>query len=220
MRVYCGMPAANPRTLVNPALFAAEKIGEGQYREVFRSGPFALKLLKKFRVRERWRHAWQLPLQPYVEEKYGIEDLNQHEFENYRKLAEVAPADLRGNFCIVHWAGYHQGHSVSLSDLTVNDDGGLAQPLVREGRVLDPEFWRALNKIEALLLDTGLFFTGINPDNILVRKKDGVTQPVIVDYKWLGREAYPLQFWLRCRAGLVKKIAGKFETIRLRFKPN
>lgn len=214
------MPSASPCWLLDPSLFAAEKIGEGQYREVFRSGPFAVKLLKKFRVRERWFHAAPRPLQPYVEEKYGIEDLNQHEFDHYRRLAEVVPAELRGNFCAVHWAGYHQGQSVSLSDLVINDDGRLAQPLAREGRILDPEFWSALDKIEMLLLDAGLFFTGINPDNLLVRKKGGVIQPVIVDYKWLGREAYPLQFWLRCRSGLVKKMSGKFRAIREGYKPN
>ncbi|HTB62396.1 MAG TPA: hypothetical protein VK737_02310 [Opitutales bacterium] len=191
-----------------------EKIGEGQFRKVFRCDPFAIKILKEVLVKKQFRGMAQLPLQPYVRKKYGIADFNRHEFEHYQLLAEILPAHLQRCFNPIHWAGHHQGLNISLSDLVLNDDGTPAQPLTRSGIIENGDFWNTLAEIEHFLLDHKLYFTGVNSDNILVRRTEGIMQPVVVDYKWLGREAYPCQFWLRSNGRLEKKLQGKFQQMR------
>lgn len=197
---------------------ADEKIGEGQYREVFRSDPFVIKKLKRFLFKRRGQKMAPFPLQSYVRKKYGIDDFNQHEFAHYQMLAEVVPARLRDNFNPIHWAGHFQGHSLSLSDLVLNADGSLAQTMVHTGPIRESGFWRVLDEMEIFLLDHKLYFTGLSSDNILVCKREEGWQPVMVDYKWLGGEAYPCQFWLRCRAGLENKIRHKFLKMKQLFQ--
>jgi hypothetical protein len=209
-----------PSIRVATELPLEEKIGEGQYREVFRSDPFVIKRLKKFVVKRRGRSTVPTLLQPYVRKKYGIDDFNRHELIHFRQLAEMIPPALRDSFNPIHWAGHHCGGSFSLSDLVLNADGTLAHPLAKSGIILDPEFWNTLAAIEDFLLSRRMFFTGINSGNVLVRQTENSWQPVIVDYKWLGWEAYPWQFWLRSWSFMEKKIRLKFKEMRMLSMPH
>jgi len=204
---------------VEPGIVLEEKIGEGQHREVFRSGNLAVKILKPFRLKQRWLRTVRLPLQIYIQTKYAIEDFNQHEQENYWRLAGFIPRDSSTLFNRIYWAGYYEGQSISISDLVLNDDGSFAKSLAKSGVILDTKFWNGLDEIETLLLSRKMFFIGINDDNVLVQTKNGVQQPVLVDYKWLGREAYPCQFWLRWEIGLRRKLKSKFQRMRDLYKP-
>ncbi len=199
---------------VEAELTLDEKIAEGHHREVFRADPYVWKILMPYRVKRRAGRTVRLPLQAYIEQKHGIEDFNLHELENYRRLDPHIPDGLRGSFNPVHWAGRYQGHSVSLSDLVLNDDGSIARPLAQAGVILDEKFWSALDEMEVFLTRCKMFLIGINRENLLVQNKNGVQLPVIVDYKWMGREAFPYQFWLRYETCLKQKLHRKFQRLR------
>ncbi len=208
-----------PAFRVESALTIGDKIGEGQHREVFRSGQMALKVQKLYRERTTLGFTTRIPMRDYSRRKFGIKDFNRLELENYRRLADFVPVALRRHFCVIHWAGEWRGRSISLSDLILNEDGTCAQPLSQFGTMADPQFWTAFGCMESFLIDSRMFFLGLNSDNILVQMTRDGPLPIMVDYKWLGPRAYRWQFWLRWEAGLKRKLHRKFGRIRELYGP-
>ena len=96
-----------------------EKIGEGRYREVYRSGNSAVKTLKDFRVKQGFSFPSGCPCQPIHWKNLGSKILTAMNGKTTGGCAIRSPSSRQGHFCAVHWAGKWQGRSVSISDLAI-----------------------------------------------------------------------------------------------------
>ena len=130
-----------------------------------------------------------------VNTKYGIDDFLQYEFNNYNKIIQKCPEDLRDYFVNIH--GIEQttdGRKALVMDAVKNDLGEIASNLVNNSRTLDSKFWDTLERIrKEVFLANSIDHFGIVRRNILVRSPQ---HPVFIDFQ-TGRERFRSQFWLR-----------------------
>ena len=130
-----------------------------------------------------------------VSAKYGIQDFLEYEWNNYRKIMAACPDDLREHFVTMHGIEDTTDGRKALVMETVRDDlGEIAPSLVKNTRSLEPEFWKALERVrKEVFLAHSVDHFGIVRRNILVRSAQ---HPVIIDFQ-TGRERFRGQFWLR-----------------------
>ena len=63
-----------------------EKIGEGRYRNVYRDGDFALKVVKSHKRKTYFGFPVNIPTWMYLIVKFGFSDFNKHELGNYQNF--------------------------------------------------------------------------------------------------------------------------------------
>jgi len=195
-------------------LFPEDKIGEGRYREVYRVGKTAVKLIKPFIRKNYGVFSVDLPTNAYTKIKFGVEDFNLVEYENYRNLIQSVPRELRRNFADIYWTGVLNGRSASVSDLVCDCDGNLSKNLGSFGRVEDDFFWERMEMLEKELLRNPVTLLDIRAENIMVKNDGRNLVPVFVDYKRCGAQSYTFQPWLISKEQQKKKIARRFRRLR------
>jgi hypothetical protein len=198
----------------------AVKIGEGKYREVYRVGNFAIKMLKhSVRKNYGFFHV-DFPSQWYTKHKFGIKDFNQFEYDMFREFIERVPVDFRDRFAHIHSVGKIDGKSYSLSDLAINGDGNPSKTLAQYGEIGSYNFWSQIEELEGVLTDNSIPIMDIRGENIMVQETSEGVAPVFIDFKRYGGRTYSVQFWLSSEKQLVAKMQRRFERLRELYKPS
>lgn len=197
------------------------KIGEGKFREVYQYENRAIKILKPYIRKDYGLFHINIPIHLYTKFKFGIADFNEFEYNNYRKIIDQVPSDIKDSFAEVFEVRQHQGDSLSINELVVNVDGSVSKALKQYGMVRNSGFWERLGKLEEFFLNKGISYLDIKPGNILVKElEDENIIPVIVDYKGVGTRTYPIQFNLLIKSQISKKIKRRFSRIRNNYQSN
>lgn len=197
-----------------------KKIGEGRYREIFRVGDEALKLMKPYVRKDYGLFHVNFPAELYTKHKFGISDFNRFEYESYMGFIERIPKEFRGMFSRVHSFGRHNNRSFSLSDLVVNSDNEISKPLSEYGQVDNLKFWEKITRLEEMLVSEKVPLLDIRGENIVVREEKGELTPVVIDFKRYGRRTYPMQIWLLSEQKLIGKMRRRFQRLKEMYKPD
>ena len=171
-----------------------EKIGEGRYREcfAFENSDLCVKRLKPFIKKNYFGMEFKFETQKYVRRKFGIESLNQKEFEIIDDLPQ--------------WFGRYIPNEVFLKDDLIymsrpkDFDGSYSRTIQEHGRVDNPTFWRGVEDIVKMIEKNKLWFFDIfhYGNNLIVNKEYKCHwRPVVIDFKRLGSSSYPFQLNLR-----------------------
>ncbi len=198
----------------------AVKIGEGRYREVFRVGDYALKILKPHVRKNYGFFHVDFPSHLYTKHKFGIGDFNQFEYDMFRDFIERVPAELRERFAHIHSVGEIKGRSYSLSDMVINEDGSLSSTLTQHGELDNYDFWRQIDELEVVLAEKSIPIMDICGENIIVQEVDGKVAPVLIDFKRYGGRTYPVQIWLSSEKQLIRKMQRRFQKLRELYQPS
>jgi len=192
-----------------------EKVGEGAYREVYRTGKKALKVLRKYRTKSYLLFSYKYPMKLYLKLKFGFEDFNQYEYENYQTFKSLISNELHSNFAKIYTILKKDNIPTLSSELIQDFDGVVSKSLKAYGPVDDKGFWNKLNLLVEFLIENEIFLLDLRPENILVRKKiEGTLEPVFFDYKRLGAKTYPFQFFFGGKGRMIKKMRRRL--IRMR----
>jgi len=196
------------------------KIEEGAIRETYISGDFVLKVMKPdARISKKllFRRV-SLLTQEFVRRRYGINDFNRYEFEQYQRLIQQVPANLLDSFSRILGVKQIKGRSTSIQELVTDADDGISRELKKHGLVDDAEFWERMDELEQFFLERGILHLGFDERNVVVRRNDGVI-PVIVDYKRMGKNVRPRTIGMLFSYGIRRKIKYKFREIREKYNP-
>ncbi len=186
-------------------------IGKGDFRTVYRHGPYAVKVLNETIT----KFSKQIPTNLYTKIKYGINNFNEFETNVFRKrILPYIPGQLYDCFQFIYPTEEQDGKILCISDLILNYDGSLPHSLSDSGKITDQTFWSRINDLENFFLEKDIPFFGIMDNNILVKETGESFVPVIVDYKRFGREVYPFQLNLCLKSERERKIKRKFSKIR------
>jgi len=196
-------------------LVHAEQVGEGRHRDVYRLGDQAVTILKPQLRKDYKLFSVMFPAKLYGLLKYGSADLNKTEEENYRALRAALPREQHGMLTHIHKTGTFNGASYSVSDLVLNADGSVAQPLCRHGPVRDKGFWEQLASLERTLSERVIPYWEINEHDVVVQRTENGAQPKLVDYKRMGQRTYVFQPHLLFPKAIVGKIRRKFLRLKL-----
>lgn len=144
-------------------------------------------------------------------EKYGIEDLLEHEYENYQQLMRCSPEELRKFF--VRIDGFEQtacGNKALVMELVQNEQGAIAPNLVNNKLTLKKEFFLNLERLrrEVFMLHS-IDYYGIACRNILVRDTE---TPVLIDFQKNNR-FFRNQFWLKLPFFIRRKVTRYFTRV-------
>lgn len=189
-------------------------VGEGRHRIVFRMGNFAVKILKPYFKKSYGSLKIPFPTKPYTAIKFGFIDYNTFEYKCYTGFIERVPLEYRNRFAHIHGVWEVKGKSISVSDLIMNSDGSLSQPLSQYPRINDSSFWEEIDSLEELLTKENIPIMDIRGENILVKEEDGKRTPVMIDFKRYGRTTYPMQLWLLSEAKQISKMRRRFERLK------
>jgi hypothetical protein len=208
-------------TLSKTGVFVPEnKIGEGAIREVYVSGNLVLKVMKPdARISKKMlfgRASFQT--QDFVRNRYGIDDFNRYEFEQYQKLMLQVPADLLDSFSRVLGIKQIQGRSTSIHELVTDADTSISRELKEHGPVDDAGFWERMDKLEQFFLEREILHLGFDERNIVVKSTADKTLPVIIDYKRLGKKVRPRTLGMLFSFGIRRKIKYKFGLLREKYQ--
>ena len=197
-----------------------DRIGGGAYREVYREGNLAIKVLKPYVKKDYGLFSINFPAFLYTKIQFGIEDFNKFEYDNYRQMIGLVPLELRDSFAKIIRVEQNQNGSLSINELVTDADGCVSKTLKQYGEVRNSKFWERFNELEQLFLSNNISLFDINSENILVKElENGDTTPVLVDYKRFGTRTYPFQFGLLTESGVRKKIKRRFARIRDSYRP-
>lgn len=200
--------------ILSESISSEKKFGEGRYRAVYRIDDKVLKLLKPTIKKNYGLFSINFPLEQYVKLKFGIQDFNQFELDNYDNFIRKVPDEFKENFAEIYWAGRYNGISASISELVLNGDETISQNLSETKKIEDITFWKKINQIEEILLSNEIFITGIQGENIVVKTTQDCQTPIFIDYKRFGDKTYPFQPWLHSKKQLTAKIKRKFDKLR------
>jgi hypothetical protein len=192
-----------------------EKIAEGRYREVFREGKYAVKVVKPY-IRKAW--GWvNLPTRLYARVAFGNTDLNALEYNNYRNCIELLPVNIRDRFLPIMGVSETQTGSMCRCELVTNADGSISKTLAEHGHVRDKYFWFKLGEVENALLKWEIPYFNISDKNLLVRK-DGIDcYPLFVDHKRMGKMCTIMQPNAWTDMGAERKIKREFRRLYLQY---
>lgn len=200
----------------------SKQVGEGAYRRVFRAGFGRLgKVLKSTRPKNYSLFSIRYPMRWYTRLKFGVRDLNQFEYDNYRRLMDRVPRELERNFAklVEPRTRKKDKQSVLIVEEVKNFDGEPSKNLLEIGPVSNEGFWRNLTQIENFFLQNKIPFFNIRPENIMVKWVNSQECiPVFIDFKRIGARTYLFQPSLRKESGANKKIRKRFARIRQEFK--
>ena len=191
-----------------------QKIGEGGYRVVYDLGDGrCAKVLKKKRRKDYGSIQIYYPMQFYLLFKFGINDFNQFEFHNYEMLMDTLPPDAHRYFAHIYDVIPSNGTSASIEETIRNQDGSVAPTIDQFGPVADAGFWEALDYLREVFIDRKVPMFNSWEDNILVKRENDGLVPVFFDYKRVGYQTYPFQFWLRFSSQQKRKMERKFDRL-------
>lgn len=206
-------------TALIPEITLENKIGEGMYREVYQEGSLAIKVLKHYIRKDYGLFHLYFPTSLYTMFKFLIKDFNEFECDNYRRMIDQIPTELRDSFAKIIGVVQYEGRSISINELVTNIDGNVSKTLRQYGKVKNSGFWKRLGELEELFISEGIPYLDIHPENILVKElKNGDILPVFVDYKRVATKTYPFQFNLLFRSEIARKIKRKFFRIRREYQ--
>jgi len=189
----------------------------GNYRTVFQYGPYAVKFLKPTIEKKYGPFTVTHDTKKYVRKWFGIDDLNEHELQNYRRLQKEMP-EYDENFACVLEVRKLKGVSMSICELVTGMEGHRAPLLLEHGKVRDSQFWAQMYSIEQALLERNIPYLDASAYNVVVKTTEAGKIPVFVDHKRLGREMYPFQVLLRFSCCGKRKIRRKFARMREQFQ--
>jgi hypothetical protein len=191
-----------------------EKIAEGRYREVFREGKWAVKVVKQYIRKARW---FNFPTRLYARVVFGNTDLNAIEYKNYRDCIELLPMNIRDRFLPIMGISETSTGSICRCELVTNSDGSISKTLAEHGHVRDKYFWYILGEVERALLKLEIPYFNISNKNLLVRR-DGVDcYPLFVDHKRMGKMSTILQPHAWTEIGAERKIRREFKQLYDRY---
>jgi hypothetical protein len=191
-----------------------KKIGEGRFREAYRVGDTVVKIMKPYVCKNYGLFTIRYPARLYIRCKFGINDFNAFEYEQYKRLQSQFPKDLQGTFAKLYGTVGPFGNSISIAELVKSANGEPSKTLACHGKVKDSRFWEQLGALEQFLLDESIPLMDIRAENILVKElPDEKIIPVLIDYK-CGRRMYPFQPDLWFPSRIRAKIERRFVRIR------
>ncbi|VVB73264.1 Uncharacterised protein [uncultured archaeon] len=167
-------------------------LARGTYREVFVEGGMCVKSLLPYRERRYPPHVVLLhPMQDYLKHKFGIDDLNLFELDNYRRFFSDAGAGVEGRFARI----LDVDDDCSRMELIRDFDGSVSRSLKDYGRVQSGGFWDAMREVKRFVQERRIPLFDLNECNVLVQRLDERRLvPVLIDYKHVGPQLFPYQF--------------------------
>lgn len=197
-----------------------DKIAEGRFREVFLvSETECAKVLKPVLSKRYGFFSVSFPMRPYTSLKFGIDDLNIAEMQNYERMMEVLPEEVHKYFAGIKKIERQAGHNLSVCELIRDSDGKISKTMKTAGKICCNEFWEIIDHIEILLIAREIPYFGVHDRNILARTSGTLMEPVFVDHKRFGQLTFPFQPWLYTGAGIKAKLAREFRRLN-KYKTN
>jgi hypothetical protein len=192
-----------------------EKIAEGRYREVYKEGKWAVKVVKPY-IRKVW--GWvNFPTRLYAKFAFGNTDLNALEYRNYNNCIGLLPLHIRDRFLPIMGVSETPSGSLCRCELVTDADGSISKTLADHGNVRDKHFWYIIGEIESALLKQEIPYFNISDKNLLVRR-DGVDcYPMFVDHKRVGKMSTILQPNAWTDIGAERKIRREFKRLYERY---
>ncbi len=182
----------------------AEKIFEGHHRECYAVAGQNL-IVKKLKPRPKifWIRA----------DRFYRRNVNREEYDLYRCL----PVTLREYF-----PSYVELKDDMLIMERITDfDGSFSKTVLEYGRVANEYFWKDVETIVEILKKERLWLFDIfhYGNNMVVKKvSEKVYRPVIIDFKRMGWNSYPLQVNLLFESECRKKFHRRLKKFVRRFK--
>ena len=153
----------------------------------------------------------------YVKLKYGICDLMEHEFHQWRAMPEKLRPYLLKNVTLER---SQVGKRLLCSDRIRDYGGNFSRTLSQTGEISNPGFWRHVTGICETLRSRQLYLLGIfhGGSQVLVHKVSlDDWRPVILDVTKLGRKMYPFQLDLWRKRAVERKFERQFVRFCERF---
>jgi len=203
------------KTTVSGVIAAGVKIGGGKYREVYRQGETAAKIVKpKWETRIGRMRLWI---------KFGTSDLNKLEKFNYDNYIASLPVVVSDYFAHITGRSCSQSGDLVICELAKNSDKTPARRLKDYGSINDLMFWNRISILEKALIEWKVPFFGINDENVLVREWRELNvgyerYPIIVDLKRCGYRTTVFQPQVQIKKGFEAKIHRAFDKLRKEYK--
>lgn len=204
-------------TLTDDLFCSTNKIREGPHREVYLVEDSIVKVLKPFRRKNYGMFHITFPTGLYTLLKFGIKDFNEYEQSMYNQLMSATPKDYHRNFSTVYETGYHNGRSISISELVYDSNGNISPSIADCGQIPNQSFWKRLKELEEMFVSIRFYPMDLEAKNILVRSDEARGwEPVFIDFKRIGARTYPFQAGFYYKPKLIERMRRKF--VRLRDK--
>jgi len=199
---------------------ARRVVGEGAYRTVFEiDSSHVGKELKSHRIKKYGAIKVRFPMKAYHKLKFGIRDINRHEFKNYQELIKKVPTKLRKNFGRIKGVETHGKKTVLVMKTVKNFDGTTSRSIADTGPLKSKVFWQKIDQIEKFLLEKKIPFFNHYGINVMVQwRPDGEAIPVLVDFKRIGVKTYPFKPHLLFTKMAMKRVQKLFNRIRKNYK--
>ncbi len=130
-----------------------------------------------------------------VKEKYKIDDLLVHEYENYKRILAATPDDLK--HCLVKIYSITRTEcerDAMLMEMVSNQEGKVASNLTSKNVKVSEKFFFKLERLrKEVFIKHSIDYFGFACRNILVKDED---TPVIIDFQ-KNFKFFQKQFWLR-----------------------
>jgi len=197
---------------------AKKPIGEGSYRRVFEIDDRLVgKELKHRRVKKYGPLTVRYPMGWYCLFKFGIRDINLHDFKKYQELKKKIPDALKGNFGEIVDVKQRGKESVLLMKKVKNYDGKMSKSLIETGSIASRAFWEKIDQIEKFFLENDVHYF-IYPQDIAVRWiSEKECEPVIIDFKRIGARTYPAQPHLVLKSQAKKRVKRLFARLKEKY---
>ncbi|QQR92579.1 MAG: hypothetical protein IPJ89_05540 [Candidatus Iainarchaeum archaeon] len=145
---------------------------------------------------------------------------NELELRNFRRIWKSVPKHLRSSFARISSQRGKTKERILRIRVVRDADGSLSKTLRRFGPVSDPVFWRRFDLLVNWMLETKNYFLDFNAENVAVKRlSNGSHIPVLIDYKRVGYQSHPLQWWLRipiiARARMLRRIGRRIDRYRI-----
>jgi hypothetical protein len=198
---------------VSGVIAAGIRIGNGDYREVYRQGNTAGKIVKP-----QWK---TLVGKLLLKVKFGTDDINALEKFNYEHYVAQIPVRIRDYFISVTGRSFSKSGDLITCELAANSDGTPAKRIKDYGLggISDRMFWDRMGILEKVLIDWEIPFFGINAENVLVREWKELNvgcdkYPIVVDLKRFGYRTTVFQPQVKLKKGFEAKIHRAFDRLR------
>ena len=194
-------------------------IGKGAYRTVFEiDGRRVGKELKGHREKNYGPIKVRYPMKVYSRLKFGIGDLNKHEFKKYQDFIKKVPRKLRKNFGQIEGIETRGKKTMLVMRSVKNFDGSLSKSMAETGPVKSKLFWQKIDQIEKFLLEERIPFFNYDINIMVQQRKNGEAVPVVIDFKRIGARTYPFKPHLLFTKGAMKRVQKLFARLRKNYK--
>ncbi len=138
-----------------------------------------------------------------------IKNLAQLEVDNFTKVQPLIPLNVPERTYIWEDWKIHQ-------TLVKDSDGKISLPIKEFSKStnIPKEFFTKIQECLDKLMENKIFFYRISDKNILVQETPQGLNPIFIDFKSVGKKAYPLQVWLHFNFQQRNKVKRKFNKLR------